>query len=262
MSWLVLALPACHAERFWARNRGIALVAAAAVLLAATNATTALTEAELEAVGPVRNILRVDCPQFQTLAVASENNMAYDSSTATNMPNRMTNRLLARLKVLASLVQDDMAQFGTGAMLRVLSAYVEPPENPTIASTHYEGRAADVTLVGSPTAANLEALQTHATAAGFDWISMEVAADDYPAHLHVSVIQDSCSVPIDLVFLLDGSGSIQITKYGGEPGNFDVKMLGFVKEMINFFTIGETGSRVGIVTFSSAVTTNFQLNRY
>jgi len=61
--------------------------------------------------------------------------------------------------VLAVLVVDDAATFGQGALLRVLAAYIQAPEDTSVASTHYEGRAADITITGSPTPSQLAALQ-------------------------------------------------------------------------------------------------------
>jgi len=102
--------------------------------------------------------------------------------------------------------------------------------------------------------------QVHAAAAGIEWAVLEAAAGDKPAHLHVSVIPDSCHMPLDLVFLLDGSGSIEMPAYGGAEGYFADKVLMFVKEMGNYFSIGENKTRVGIVTFAGDITQNFRLD--
>lgn len=215
---------------------------------------------ELAVVGPVKNVLKVGCQRFTQLVLASETNIAYDPSTATSMPNRMSERLFERLKVLAVLVSDDSATFGNGTMLRVLEAYIQPPDDAAVANTHFEGRAADITVTGAPTAGQLTALQAHAAAAGIEWILMEPATNETVAHLHVSVIADKCYAPLDLVFLLDGSGSIDKPQFGGEPGNFQNKVLGFVKDMVEYFTIGQSDTRVGVVTFANSVTQNFKLD--
>jgi len=215
---------------------------------------------EIAVVGPVQNILKVDCERFTQLVIASENNIVYDASTATSMPNRMTERLFTRLKVLAARVEADTGNFAAGTNLRVLVAYIQAPDDASIADTHYEGRAADLTVTNTPSGFQLTALAQHAAVAGIEWVAEKAATNSQVAHLHVSVIADRCYAPIDLVFLLDGSGSIDKKRYGGAPGNFAVRMLGFVKEMVDFFTIGENDTHVGVVTFADSVTQNFKLN--
>jgi hypothetical protein len=75
-----------------------------------------------------------------------------------------------------------------------------------------------------------------------------------------------CAAPLDLMFLLDSSGSIEMTSFGGAPGNFRNKMLGFVKEMIPYFHIGHLNNetQVGVVTFSSSPSAvlRIRLNEY
>ena len=66
-----------------------------------------------------------------------------------------------------------------------------------------------------------------------------------------------CSVPVDLGFLIDGSGSIE---YQGK-GNF-VRILNFVKAIVSFFEISQGKSRVGCVLFSSRTIPIFGFRRY
>lgn len=232
-----------------------------ALLLAQHRGATAdQTVAELEAVGPVKTVIRPECPRFSDFTVSSQSNIAYDAPSATSLPNHMTKRLHDKLAALADLVADDVNHFGHGTKLRVMSAFTEAPAGSSVPSTHYEGRSADITLVGSPTSSQLDRLESHAAAAGLDYVARQVSDNNYPEHLHVSVLQDSCTSRVDLVFLLDGSGSIQ-NCCGGVAGNFDDLMLGFVKGMVDFFTVGQNESRVGAVTFSREATTNFLMNQ-
>lgn len=93
--------------------------------------------------------------------------------------------------------------------------------------------------------------------AGLDYIAYE-AADYY----HVSVIPEACHTSLDLVFLLDASGSVELPWYGGRTGNFNNEILAFVKEFTTFFTIGVNDTRVGVVTFASSAQVAFHLNAH
>eukprot|EP00041_Stephanoeca_diplocostata_P010014 m.158824 g.158824 ORF g.158824 m.158824 type:complete len:198 (+) comp17985_c0_seq1:207-800(+) len=93
--------------------------------------------------------------------------------------------------------------------------------------------------------------------AGFDFIAYEASS-----HYHVSVIPEACQTSLDLVFLLDASGSVELPWYGGRPGNFNDEILSFVKEFTTFFTIGENDTRVGVVTYSSSAEVAFHLNSF
>ena len=57
-----------------------------------------------------------------------------------------------------------------------------------------------------------------------------------------------------MVFILDASGSVGAT-------NFD-KMLKFVKKIASNFDIGETGTQVAVITFSTGPINRFSLNKY
>lgn len=66
-----------------------------------------------------------------------------------------------------------------------------------------------------------------------------------------------CSIPVDLGFLVDGSGSIE---YQGK-GNFG-RMLNFIKSLVSFFEVSRGKSRVGLVLFSSRPIPIFGFKRY
>jgi hypothetical protein len=65
------------------------------------------------------------------------------------------------------------------------------------------------------------------------------------------------------MFLLDASGSIDLYAYGGAPGNFNNKVLGFVQEIVPYFSIGhgDNETQVGVVTFSDQVNIRIALNQ-
>jgi hypothetical protein len=66
-----------------------------------------------------------------------------------------------------------------------------------------------------------------------------------------------CSAKIELMFLVDGSGSIE--SYG--RGNFQ-RCLNFVKQVASSFVISKTQGRVSVTVFSSKAKVIFGLNRY
>ena len=63
-----------------------------------------------------------------------------------------------------------------------------------------------------------------------------------------------CQTAVDLVFILDSSGSVG-------DWNFD-KVKNFVRNVIDFFNIGPDGTHVGIVTYSSSSELEFNLDKY
>eukprot|EP00040_Diaphanoeca_grandis_P019479 m.102871 g.102871 ORF g.102871 m.102871 type:complete len:1482 (+) comp27446_c0_seq1:169-4614(+) len=68
--------------------------------------------------------------------------------------------------------------------------------------------------------------------------------------------------PLDLMFLLDVSGSINIPQFGGVPRTFQDKILPFVRSMIPRFIIGDTDTRVGVATFSGKARVVIHLNDF
>eukprot|EP00041_Stephanoeca_diplocostata_P038734 m.1547738 g.1547738 ORF g.1547738 m.1547738 type:complete len:2579 (-) comp25261_c0_seq2:183-7919(-) len=217
---------------------------------------------ETEASGGLRDVIGVGSPDYQRL-VNNTNAAIVFVPDATGQSNLMTNRLNTKLNVLVSLMQDAVAVFGSSAqLLEVSRAYVFPPStvNLTTAtvSLYNEARAARIALAAG-VGGNLSELMRFSQAAGFDWVHYEDTS-----YLHVSVTQDSCTAPLDLMFLLDASGSIDIPRFGGRPGNFQNKVLGLVETMITYYSIGMSvnDTRVGVVTFSDETHLRIPLNGY
>ena len=66
-----------------------------------------------------------------------------------------------------------------------------------------------------------------------------------------------CDVPVDLVFVIDSSGSIN---FAG-AGNWD-RLLKFVNDIVAKRTIGADATRVGVVRYSDDVVNSVYLNQY
>jgi hypothetical protein len=214
---------------------------------------------EEEASGAIFDFVRPGCPSYADLVTLQASaTLAFASSTATSTPNRMSSRLARALQTLASTVR---TSFGGEARLLVLRAYETPPAVASTATLHHEGRAADLDVANVPASFQGDALArlgSLAVQAGFDYV-----AYDQEGHISVSVIRDQCSLPLDLVFVLDGSASVDLPQYGGTAGNF-ARMLKFVEEVIRFFDVGagKSQTRISAVTFSSSVTVNFDFQDY
>ena len=63
-----------------------------------------------------------------------------------------------------------------------------------------------------------------------------------------------CQTSVDLAFILDSSGSV-----GGY--NFN-KIKTFVKNVVDFFNIGSSGTHVAVVTFSTSTRLEFNLKAH
>ncbi|XP_019645153.1 PREDICTED: uncharacterized threonine-rich GPI-anchored glycoprotein PJ4664.02-like isoform X2 [Branchiostoma belcheri] len=64
----------------------------------------------------------------------------------------------------------------------------------------------------------------------------------------------ACGNPIDLIFLLDGSGSVGSTNFN--------KMKAFVKKTVKGFFIGSSNTRVAVMQYSSSVRQEFALDAH
>ena len=197
--------------------------------------------------GGIVDVVRQGCQRYNQLVVSDNADIVYFPVTTTSEPNRMTPRLADKLDLLAQLT----LAAGLGNLI-VREAYMVPPAQVTTPTLHYEGRAADVAVTDT---AALGALAQLALEAELDFVHYADAA-----YVHVSVIPEPCQKPLDIVFLLDGSGSINNPSFGGADGNFQDKVLGFVSEVVARFTVGQNDTRVGIATFSNSVTINYLLN--
>lgn len=219
---------------------------------------------EESTVGSINDYVVPGCPAFDLLVNSTNPLIEYAANSMSGIPRLMTRRLRDKLDLLAATVAGDLRM--SGIKIRVRSGYKYPPADPADASLHHEGRALTIQVVnssnpGSPVwdAGLLGRLGRLAAFAGIDWV--EYANTDY---VFVAVIPDGCNSPLDLVLLLDGSGSIEMTRLGGAPGNFVNRVLGFAKALIPHFTWGANAnnSQLGIVTFSNGARVDFHLNEH
>ena len=69
------------------------------------------------------------------------------------------------------------------------------------------------------------------------------------------IILDVChSTPVDAIFLLDSSGSMNLSGFQME--------LDFVVNFTNYLAIGPNDFQIGVVTFSSVAYVEFHLNEF
>ena len=71
-----------------------------------------------------------------------------------------------------------------------------------------------------------------------------------------------CVLPMDLMFLIDGSLSINDAGMGGGPNTFEETVLPFVSNVAASFRLGSNNSRVGVVTFASWATVDIRLDQF
>ena len=72
--------------------------------------------------------------------------------------------------------------------------------------------------------------------------------------IYVSVLPDGCQTKVDLMFVLDYSGSIASAGYETEKK--------FAKDVVSFFDIGPDASRVASISYGTTSRTDFDFNRY
>lgn len=63
-----------------------------------------------------------------------------------------------------------------------------------------------------------------------------------------------CQTAVDLAFILDGSGSVGSRNFG--------QVKNFVKNIVDFFNIGSSGTHVAVVTYSTYTRLEFNLKAY
>jgi len=64
----------------------------------------------------------------------------------------------------------------------------------------------------------------------------------------------SCTTTVDLIFVLDASGSIESSGYE--------QMKSFVSQLVDRFDVETGNARVGLLTYSTAVQASFNLTTY
>lgn len=63
-----------------------------------------------------------------------------------------------------------------------------------------------------------------------------------------------CSVPVDLAFIIDASGSIGSRNF--------LKILEFVAKIVDAFEIQENGTHVGVIHYSDGAFVDFDFNKF
>ena len=213
---------------------------------------------EADASGTILEFIVPGCKEHGELQhLAATDHIEFAHPTDNGDPTLMSQRLRRHMTTLSAAIP---GVFGPDAHIKVLQAYIEPPADITQASLQNVGRAAIITVenmfddfVSDP----LGVLSGLAVEAGFDYV--EYRSEHY---IYVSVINDGCQQDLDLVFLLDGSGSIESPVLGGSPGTFEDRVLAFVSQVTSFFTIAENRTRVAVATFATGATVNIFLDDY
>lgn len=155
----------------------------------------------------------------------------------------MTLRLRDRLADLAERVK---SVWNGEIRLRVIQGWRSSSvNNVSMTSLYYQGRAVSLQLsdndvTKTPTLVHLT------KKAQFDWVKF-VDVDT----VYGSVIGEGCQLDVDLVFVIDSSGSIGHVHFQ--------QSLQFVREVIDFFNVGENGTRVGVVVFTGISTVAIRL---
>ncbi|XP_031561240.1 protein dachsous-like [Actinia tenebrosa] len=195
---------------------------------------------EISTCGNIRDVIQRNSARFRKILVRNTNS---EIVFLNDDSRRMTARAKSKLDVLATRVS---ARWG-GRKVKVLKAWTDTVVPGTI-SLHYEGRAVRL-VVDDNDVGKLGELAGLAEQAGFDWI--QYTRNNY---VHASVIRDVCQTSIDLAFILDTSGSVGSYNFG--------KIKTFVKNIIDFFNIGTTGTHVAVVTYSSWPVVEFNLKAH
>jgi hypothetical protein len=126
--------------------------------------------------GAFRGSVSAYCQAFRELAtLAPSANLTFAAGTSVSFPTKMTGRLAERLLWLSTAVR---AEFGAPLVVRcpcrcpacppsdfcflprsqVLQSFLAASDTQSTPSPHFEGRSADITLPGSPSASHLARL--------------------------------------------------------------------------------------------------------
>ena len=133
-------------------------------------------KSESDAVGAILKRVSRTSPEFLLFVKNTNPDIVFKNEEGTGADMMMTDRLKGKLDVLAQLVITELPGF----KLRVTEAWDENIEH-SGNSTHYEGRAADMTT--SPIdSSKLGRLAGLAVDAGFEWVFYE-----NDKHVHASM---------------------------------------------------------------------------
>ena len=172
-------------------------------------------------------------------SVPSEQDPLFDTGSS----RLMTARAQDKLRILSQTVHRQHPSH----RLQVLSAWTLQPagESNGRPGPVHTGQAVTLQLIWS--SGGVDHSLTHqlaatATASGFDWVAQ---CDN---HVYASVRPSACQTDIDLLFLLDGSGSMD--------GYFHQE-LEFASQVLNYFDVGADGTRVAAITYASSSQSNF-----
>jgi hypothetical protein len=153
----------------------------------------------------------------------------------------MSSRLHSRLSSLADQYYNEYK-----IKLYVLKAWVPYPDySLDNTSLHYEGRSISIHVTNS----NVTRLLKLAVSLKFDWVIY-----DNNGYARLSVIPDVCESNIDMVFVMDQSGSI--------GKNNHQLALQFLKKVVEFYTVGPNLTQIGLVTYSTNARVRFDLNDF
>ncbi|HSB08731.1 MAG TPA: hypothetical protein VLM38_04430 [Blastocatellia bacterium] len=131
---------------------------------------------EKQAVGAILKKITRSSPEFQRFIRNTNPDIVFKNEEHTGADMMMTGKLSEKLDELADLVKTELPGF----KLRVTEAWDENMEH-SATSTHYEGRAADMTTDPiSP--GKLGRLAGLAVEAGFEWVFFE-----NDKHVHASM---------------------------------------------------------------------------
>jgi hypothetical protein len=134
------------------------------------------SKSENDAVGAITKKITRTSLEFEQLVRNDNPDVVFKNEERTGADMMMTPKLKEKIDALGQLVKTELPGF----KLRVTEAWDENMEhNPT--STHYEGRAADMTT-DPVDSAKLGRLGGLAVEAGFDWVFFE-----NDKHIHASV---------------------------------------------------------------------------
>ena len=133
-------------------------------------------KSETDAVGAISGKIVRGTPEFDALVKNTNPDIVFKDEEGTEADKMMSPRMKEKLDKLAELVKTEWS----GKKLRVTECWDENNEH-SATSTHYEGRAADLT-VDDKDSEKLGRLAQLAVDAGFDWVFYENSM-----HIHVSV---------------------------------------------------------------------------